>query len=281
MKNCYRCNILKNYDNFNKNKNRKDWLSYWCKQCNKEYLNIYYKDNKNYLNNCNKIYREKNHENYIKKQKEYSVNNKYKLKQYKKEYYINNKEKISKKNKIYREKNINKCSLYNKEYYKEYYKNNKIKLHDCRKKYYNNNKDKFYIYGKKYYNNNKEKIHKRLSINRLKNEAYKKYAYEHRKNYYKWKWKEIILFHMRKRRAIKKWATLDSSIDMQSIKNLLIKQNYKCAISWQDLNITWYHVDHIIPLSKGWSHILSNIQLLTPKINLQKSNKLNFNYLTQ
>ena len=38
-----------------------------------------------------------------------------------------------------------------------------------------------------------------------------------------------------------------------------------------------YHVDHIIPLSKGGLHEPNNLQYLPAKINLQKNNLLNFN----
>jgi hypothetical protein len=35
-----------------------------------------------------------------------------------------------------------------------------------------------------------------------------------------------------------------------------------------------YHVDHIIPISKGGKHRLSNLQYLTPEDNAKKANKL-------
>ena len=39
-----------------------------------------------------------------------------------------------------------------------------------------------------------------------------------------------------------------------------------------------YHVDHIIPLSKGGLHEPNNLQYLPIKINLQKNNSLDFDY---
>ena len=123
MKVCSECGKEKEKEEFSKNKNSKDGLSYWCKVCCKEY----YKNNgdkrKEYLkNNKDRI-------------KEYNEKNKDKIKDKKKEYYENNKDKIKDKK-------------------KEYNENNK----DRRKKYYENNKDKIKEYGKEYRRDNKDRI---------------------------------------------------------------------------------------------------------------------------
>lgn len=67
----------------------------------------------------------------------------------------------------------------------------------------------------------------------------------------------------------------DGTVTVETIKKLYSIQNGKCALSGLDISKT-YHIDHIIPISKGGKHTISNIQLLFPTINLQKSNKLNF-----
>jgi hypothetical protein len=38
-----------------------------------------------------------------------------------------------------------------------------------------------------------------------------------------------------------------------------------------------HHVDHIIPIAKGGTHERGNLQILPAKLNLKKSDKLNFN----
>lgn len=55
------------------------------------------------------------------------------------------------------------------------------------------------------------------------------------------------------------------------IVTLLEHQKYECAYCKTDLN-NGYHADHIIPLSKGGSNWISNIQLTCPTCNLKKYN---------
>jgi 5-methylcytosine-specific restriction endonuclease McrA len=61
----------------------------------------------------------------------------------------------------------------------------------------------------------------------------------------------------------------DGTINFNSITCLLEKQGYKCAISGKDI-LKSFHIDHIIPLSKGGKHTISNIQLVEPIENLRK-----------
>lgn len=54
------------------------------------------------------------------------------------------------------------------------------------------------------------------------------------------------------------------------IKELLIRQNFKCAYCSIDITDS-RHVDHIVPIAKGGMNIDSNVQLLCPKCNIAKS----------
>ncbi len=56
------------------------------------------------------------------------------------------------------------------------------------------------------------------------------------------------------------------------LKMLAIQKN-KCAFCYCDIKDI-YHLDHIIPLSKNGTNCPSNIQLLCPKCNVTKSDKL-------
>lgn len=56
------------------------------------------------------------------------------------------------------------------------------------------------------------------------------------------------------------------------IPKLKRQQNNRCAYCLKEFGA--YHIDHIYPLSKGGRHEDSNIQLLCPRCNLTKSNKI-------
>jgi hypothetical protein len=58
-----------------------------------------------------------------------------------------------------------------------------------------------------------------------------------------------------------------------TVKNLMVSQNGKCVLCEKDISAS-YHVDHIMPLSKGGKHVADNIQLLCPTCNVRKSNKV-------
>lgn len=151
-------------------------------------------------------------------------------------------------------------SLYyknNKEKRKDYYKNNKEKILNKNREWHENNKDKHKNLMKKWEENNKEK---RKEIKKKFNQTSK--------------WKISNRLKCAKRRKRKIWWDLPSNISYKYIEYLLKEQNYKCAISWQCLIKNWYHIDHIIPLSKWWLHSIENIQLLAPKINISKWNKI-------
>ena len=134
----------------------------------------------------------------------------------------------------------------------------------CQKEYYTENRDRYRELKKKesyklkmkeYFNNNKD------SINEYKRQRYKTEE-----------GKAKVKVNNRNRKD-KIRSTSDGSITHRRILQLLKKQDYKCAISGVDIRDD-YHIDHIIPLSKGGKHIDSNIQLLAPSVNMSKKDKI-------
>ena len=97
---CTKCEEEKELSNFNKNKNYKDGLSYWCKECISQYKKDYALKNKNYRDKnkikCKKWY-EENKEEALQQCKKYRIENKEKISKEKNKYRLKNKNKINKK----------------------------------------------------------------------------------------------------------------------------------------------------------------------------------------
>lgn len=161
------------------------------------------------------------------------------------------------------------------------------------KEYALKNREKILAKGKAYDKNNAERIKERKRLYRLaKKEERAKYLEETRlkrqkqtAEYYK-KNKEKLKANAREwrilnpekarllsaqKRAVKRKAIGKLSKDIA--EKLMRLQKGLCVCCRVSLAETEYHIDHIIPLSKGGAHTDTNVQLLCQSCNCSKQAK--------
>ena len=119
--------------------------------------------------------------------------------------------------------------------------------------------------GRKHYEENKEK----------RRESHKKWYASADRSGYNLAWSRANRDKRaevgRRREARKKGAT---QIEKFTRQEVWIKGWGICGICMAPANPDDWHVDHIIPLSRGGQHTLKNVQVSHPRCNLSKYNKL-------
>lgn len=140
---------------------------------------------------------------------------------------------------------------YSSEEYAKYYALNAEKISLRLKDYYLENVEKMRKKSREYYASNTEIVISKMKIYRISNPEYSK-------------------INNNKRRALK--AKSGGTHTASDIRKLFKLQKMKCACCKANIK-NRYHVDHVIPLSKGGSNGKENIQILCAPCNLKKSAK--------
>lgn len=91
--------------------------------------------------------------------------------------------------------------------------------------------------------------------------------------------KEYSVIISAKRRAVKRNS--GGSFSVFDIEELFKIQKGVCIYCRVDLRASGFHRDHIIPLVRGGTNYISNIQLLCPKCNMKKHEKNHEEYLSE
>jgi 5-methylcytosine-specific restriction endonuclease McrA len=163
---------------------------------------------------------------------------------------------------------VSRCKKCESLYFKELRSSDEFKKHEkeTHAEWYKNNKEKSRANSEKYAQNHKDKI------NEYSRKSYAKNIEKNRARVKDWKQRnpEMAKEHVRRRRARKHSA--EGSHSAKDIINQLHKQSNRCF--YCDKELTDYHADHVIPLSKGGSDYIENIVITCPTCNHRKSSKL-------
>jgi hypothetical protein len=308
---CNKCGEWKAFDEFYKDKTRKDGCKHYCKMClgNKKHLPkaiIIYKEKVcikcgeiKLLEEFRKVSKMKDgHRNDCKKCEKEASNtyNKERLKNdleyrkrknsYYKKWRRENPEQVLKNNKRYYQENLEEVLEYKKQYYqenqeaileyqKQYYQENQEAILDNKKSYWQKNREILIVKNKKRWQKNKESYRASVKEYQIRNkEKIKKIAKEYYENN-----KDKAYMNNAKRRALKHFVHFSPF----KRKQILDRDNWKCrhcGIKVHDRSAgNWNtpdkaHIDHIIPLSKGGDSKPSNLQTLCRTCNLSKKDKI-------
>jgi len=172
-KKCNKCDEVKPFSGFNKDKSRKDGHRSICRLCDQ----MYNEENKEKIKENNRKYYQDNKEKIEEYQKKYYKENIDYIRERNREYYHDNKEYYNEKSKKYYQDNKEKIEEYQKKYYKEnidyikerdreYYESNKEKIKNRKKRWREENRDEILEKQRLWYSENKDRVNKELVIKR-------------------------------------------------------------------------------------------------------------------
>ena len=183
-------------------------------------------------------------------QKKYNEENKEKLIKYREA----NKEKSALQIKSWRENNKEHVKQYNKEYKRVYYKRGA-------------NKEESKAYNKKYYRANKERIReaaKEYTATHIEENRARAAAW-YKENPERGKANAKVANHKRRAHV----AKVGGKFTKADIRNMYMSQGarcYYCSVSIERV----YHIEHMVPISRGGSNWIDNICLACVPCNRMK-----------
>ena len=74
--------------------------------------------------------------------------------------------------------------------------------------------------------------------------------------------------------AAKRRGRMVGSYTKEDVRLMLVTQNWMCHHCLKDLRVVGYHVDHVVPIARGGTNDVKNLQLLCPKCNLRKGARM-------
>lgn len=173
--------------------------------------------------------------------------NKVDRKAYQREYYLSNRERLKARAQQWREQHPEQVKA-------------GIKL------YYENHRDGILDQSREYREANRERIA----------EAKRTLEYRQWKRQYDQKYRAANPNKVKAKKCARRAAELAApgSFTAEEIHSLLARQGFKCGNMACRVSIEVdQHIDHVMPLSRGGTNWIDNIQILCPACNLRKSDK--------
>lgn len=233
QKQCSQCKEWKDLTEFFKESAKKDGLRSNCRQCQ---------------NKRNRQHYQENRESEIEKVKRYRAQRPEWVRAYNESHYRNNHEYHLERGKKYREENRESRKTKARQNYKENREKEIAKVRN----YQERNKDKIKLYRKRYEETHKEQVKDLKKAWDARN-ADKAIQYTNKRR-----------FHLQANGGdytLEEWQTLCEEYDNKCLC---------CGIHAKDTPKGKLSPDHIIPLSKGGSNDISNIQPLCLSCNISK-----------
>ncbi len=270
LKFCPKCNQTQEASKFNRRSRGKDGLHYCCKSCASKIRR------ENLLKNPNLEEIKKTRA--VKDKARYDANREKILAQ-KKEYSQKNREVLREKSYKHYYKDLEHSRLLGRTYHhahkeannlksKRYYAGHLGQAAAVNKKYWLKNKDKLRENGRKYRENNKEYLANKVLEWQRKNKTHLR---EYFKTYYRLN-PEKRLQHVYRRRAARLGnGGSHTFAQWNYIKEINGNRCLMCGLADPNVKLT---KDHIVPISKGGSDDIGNIQPLCLSCNARKSTKI-------
>lgn len=246
-KQCSKCRSAKPTTEFGVDRQKIDGLTSQCKGCRRDRSVEYYAANK---------------ERESRRLKDWAQANPGRTRERRRRHYEQNKEKVLEQCRAWRSANMDRV----REAYRAYEQRHRNKIRERKRAFREMNRPLVYAKQKAYAEANKSQIRARLQEYWIAN---KHRLADGRKAYRKAN-KHIIAANAHKRRARARNAP--GKHTAKQLLNLHGLQRSRCAICRTSLKRA-HHVDHIVPLAKGGSNDITNIQLLCVACNLSKNAK--------
>ena len=176
-----------------------------------------------------------------------------------------------------------RCKPCQRQVSKEYRRKNPEKVRD----YYRNNRERLLADQRRYYEENPEKYKAKIKANceriakdpkwiEYKREWHRKNADRYREYHREWAEANREKTREYRRKSENKRRARLRSLPFEDVDHLKVfkRDSGICGICCEPVNPEDWHLDHIVPLALGGSHLYENVQVSHPRCNLSKGSRL-------